>query len=101
MHRASTSTHLHSPEYHDNRDHENTPRAESSMDARRHSISLFSNLGMPSLFGTYAPTPPSAHAIGGPYDNSFYFVESHNEISTSSAAYEGDEGEEHIQRQPS
>ncbi|BAT96203.1 hypothetical protein VIGAN_08310300 [Vigna angularis var. angularis] len=101
MHRALTSTHLHSPEYHHSRDHENTHHAEASMDARRHSLSSFSNLGMPSLFGTYAPTTPSAHAIGGPYDNSFYFVESHNKICTSFATYGGGEGEEHIQRQPS
>ncbi|WVY97427.1 hypothetical protein V8G54_029578 [Vigna mungo] len=93
MQRVSTSTHLHSPEYHDNRDHENTPYAEPSMDARRNSISSFSNLGMPSLFGVYSPTQPSAHVVGGPYDNSFYFVESHNEIGTSFAAYRGDEEE--------
>ncbi|KOM40927.1 hypothetical protein LR48_Vigan04g112500 [Vigna angularis] len=101
IHRASTLTHLHSPEYHDNRDHENTPRAEPSMDARRHSISSFSALGMLSIFGAYAPTSPSTHALGGPYDNSFYFDESHIEIGTSSAAYGGHEGEEHIQPQPS
>ncbi|KOM41028.1 hypothetical protein LR48_Vigan04g122600 [Vigna angularis] len=97
MQHASTSTHLHSPEYHKSRD---TPHAEASMDARRHSISSFSDLGMPSLFGIYAPTPPLAHTVGGPYDNSFYFVESHNETGTSSAAYGGDEREEHIEAQP-
>ncbi|KAG2394318.1 uncharacterized protein HKW66_Vig0183050 [Vigna angularis] len=90
MQRASTSTHLHSPEYHDSRDHE-----------RRHFISSFFDLGMSSLFGAYAPTPPSAHAVGGPYDNSFYFVEIQNKIGTSSAAYGRDEGEEYIEAQPS
>ncbi|KOM37275.1 hypothetical protein LR48_Vigan03g065600 [Vigna angularis] len=74
MQRASTLTHLHSPEYHDSRDHQNSPHVEASMDARRHSILSFSDLCMPSLFGAYAPTPPSAHAVGGPYDNSFYFM---------------------------
>lgn len=101
MHRVSTSTHLHSPTYHDSGDHENTPRVEPSMNARRHSISSFSDLGMSSLFGAYAPTPPSAHVVGEPYDNSFYFVQNYNEIGTSSAAYGGDEDEEHIEAQPS
>ncbi|KAG2394850.1 uncharacterized protein HKW66_Vig0077750 [Vigna angularis] len=84
-----------------NRDHKNIPHVEASMDARRHFISSFSNLGMPSLFGTYVSTPPSAHAVREPYDNSFYFIESQNEIGTSFAAYGGDEGEEHIEAQPS
>lgn len=99
MHRASTSTHVPYPEYDDTRHQYNTLEAERSMDAKRHSISSFFDLGMPTMFGAYAPTPPSAQGIGGPYHESFYYVQSQNQRMSSSSAYQGDE-DQHREAKP-
>ncbi|CAJ1971591.1 unnamed protein product [Sphenostylis stenocarpa] len=71
------------------------------MDARRYSISSFSNLGMPSFFGAYALTPSSAQGFEGPYQQSPYNVQYHNETVSSSDAYQGHEDAEHHEAQPS
>ncbi|CAJ1963911.1 unnamed protein product [Sphenostylis stenocarpa] len=101
MHRPSTSTHAQPPQHDDIEHNYNTLEAEGTMDARRHSISSFSNLGMPSIFGAYAPTPPSAQGFEGPYQQSPYNVQYHNEIVSSSDAYQGHEDAEHHEAQPS
>ncbi|BAT81870.1 hypothetical protein VIGAN_03177700 [Vigna angularis var. angularis] len=100
MHRASTSTHIPSPEYDDTRHQYNTLKAKRSMDAKRHSISSFSNLGMPTMFVAYAPTPLLAQGIGVPYHESFYYVQSQNQTVSSSSAYQGDEDQQHHEAQP-
>ncbi|CAJ1951311.1 unnamed protein product [Sphenostylis stenocarpa] len=74
MHRASTSTHAQPPQHDDIEHNYNTPEIEGTMDARRHLISSFSDLGMPSIFGAYAPTPPLAQGFEGPYQQSPYNV---------------------------
>ena len=58
MHRQSTSTNVPSPPQtmHDL----NTPPPPQGMEGTRNSVSPNSELGIPSMFATYAETPPSA-----------------------------------------
>ncbi|CAJ1957279.1 unnamed protein product [Sphenostylis stenocarpa] len=100
MHRASTSTHAEPPQHDDIQHNYNTPEAEGTMDERRHSISSFSDLGMPSIFGAYAPTPPSTQGFEGPYQQSPYNIQYHNETVSSSDTYKAHEDVEHHEVQP-
>ncbi|CAJ1977843.1 unnamed protein product [Sphenostylis stenocarpa] len=71
------------------------------MDERKHSISSFFDLGMPSIFGAYAPTPPSAQGFEGPYQQSPDNIQYHNETVSSSDTYKTHEDVEHHEDQPS
>ncbi|CAJ1972150.1 unnamed protein product [Sphenostylis stenocarpa] len=98
MHRASTSTHAEPPQHDDIQPNYNTLEAEGTMDEKRHSS--FSDLGMPNIFGAYAPIPPSAQGFEGPYQQSPYYIQYHNETVSSSDTYKAHEDVEHHEAQP-
>jgi len=60
MNSASTSTYVPPTESYATMHDLNTPPPQRCMDGTRNSIYSYSELGMPTMFATYAQTPPSA-----------------------------------------
>ena len=85
MHRQSTSTNVPPPPQttHDL----NTPPPPQDIEGIRNSVSPNSELGIPSMFATYAKTPPSAQPWLHTYPQSPNFFEGLHQSQQDSVYY--------------